>query len=105
MHKFFTIVFCLAFFMVCYGQPDIDEKINELISQMTLEEKIHMIHASGTFISGGVQRLGIPELRMSDGPCGIRMEIKRENWDLAGWNNDNGTYFPAQSALAATWDT
>jgi len=82
-----------------------DEKIDRLIKQMTLEEKINMIHASGTFLSGGIQRLGVPELRMSDGPCGIRMEIKRENWDLAGWTNDNGTYFPAHSALAATWDT
>ena len=105
MLTFLTIVICLKSFTGCYGQSDMDEKIDRLIKQMTLEEKINMIHASGTFLSGGVQRLGVPELRMSDGPCGIRMEINRENWDLAGWNNDNGTYFPAQSALAATWDT
>ena len=95
----------LALFNKDFGQADIDRKIDSLLKQMTLEEKINMIHASGIFISGGVQRLGIPELRMSDGPCGIRMEIKRETWDVAGWDNDNGAYFPAQTALAATWDT
>ncbi len=102
---FLAIAFCLKSFAGCYGQSDVEGKIDQLINQMTLEEKINMIHASGTFLSGGVQRLGVPELRMSDGPCGIRMEIKRENWDLAGWSNDNGTYFPAHSAIAATWDT
>jgi beta-glucosidase len=105
MLKFLAVFICIKSFTICYAQSDIDEITDKLIKQMTLEEKINMIHASGTFISGGVQRLGVPELRMSDGPCGIRMEIKRENWDLAGWNNDNGTYFPAQTALAATWDT
>lgn len=102
---FFSAVICLNSFTGCYGQSEPEEKIDKLIKQMTLEEKIGMIHASGTFLSGGVQRLGVPELKMSDGPCGIRMEIKRESWDLAGWTNDNGTYFPAHSALAATWDT
>ncbi len=77
----------------------------KLISQMTLEEKVNMIHASGTFTSGGVPRLGIPELRMSDGPCGVRMELKRENWDQLNWSNDNGTYLPAETAVSATWDT
>jgi beta-glucosidase len=102
--RFFIFTFCFGSFTGCQ-KPDINKQIDQLISQMTLEEKINMIHASGIFSSGGVPRLGIPDFRMSDGPCGIRMEIKKEDWSPAGWNNDNGTYFPAQTALAATWDT
>jgi beta-glucosidase len=97
-----TLILSL-FLQTSYTQKKND--LENLLGQMTLEEKINMIHASGIFISGGVARLGIPELRMSDGPCGVRMEIKRENWDQADWNNDNGAYFPSQTALAATWDT
>jgi beta-glucosidase len=93
---------CTVFiFTNCSTQND----TRKLISQMTLEEKVNMLHASGTFTSGGVPRLGIPELRMSDGPCGVRMEIKRENWEQLNWSNDNGVYLPAETALAATWDT
>lgn len=103
--KTLTGIIFLVLAQFVSAQSELDRKIDNLIRQMTLDEKIAMIHASGTFTSGGVPRLGIPELRMSDGPCGIRMEIKRENWDLVGWNNDNGTYLPAQTALAATWDT
>jgi beta-glucosidase len=90
---------------ISFCQTGIDKKIESLLSQLTLEEKINMVHASGIFISGGVPRLGIPELIMSDGPCGIRMEINRNNWMPSDWNNDNGSYFPSQTALAATWDT
>ena len=96
-----SIPFCLNIL----SQSKIDQKIDSLLNKLTLEEKINMIHGSGIFISGGVPRLGIPEITMSDGPSGVRMEINRENWMPAGWNNDNGTYFPSQTALAATWDT
>jgi len=47
---------------------------------MTVAEKINMIHASSSFTSGGVKRLGIPELVMSDGPHGVRPEHGRD-WD------------------------
>src|SRR5688500_12932118 len=55
-----------------------DAKIDSLISQMTLEEKVGMIHASSSFTSGGVKRLGIPEWTMSDGPHGLRKEHGRD---------------------------
>ena len=51
---------------------DVEEKIEQLIGQMTIEEKVNMIHASSPFTSGGVERLGIPEMIMSDGPHGVR---------------------------------
>ncbi|WP_281299148.1 glycoside hydrolase family 3 C-terminal domain-containing protein [Flavobacterium limnophilum] len=82
-----------------------DAEINKLISQMTLEEKIGMLHGNSMFSTGGVKRLGIPELKMADGPLGVREEISRDNWSAAGWTNDFATYYPASGALAATWNT
>ncbi|MCI9844346.1 glycoside hydrolase family 3 C-terminal domain-containing protein [Flavobacterium pectinovorum] len=83
---------------------DHDAEIDQLISQMTLEEKIGMLHGNSMFANAGVKRLGIPELKMADGPLGVREEISRDNWAPAGWTNDFATYYPAGGALAATWN-
>ena len=82
-----------------------DAEIDKLVSQMTLEEKIGMLHGNSMFTSGGVKRLGIPELKMADGPLGVREEISRDNWAPAGLTNDFATYYPAGGGLAATWNT
>jgi len=79
-------------------------KADSLLSQLTLEEKIAMIHARTKFSTGAVPRLGIPSLRMSDGPCGVRMEINLDNFDPIGWGNDDGIYLPALTAVASTWN-
>lgn len=84
---------------------EFDTKIEKLISQMTLEEKIGMLHGNSMFANGGVPRLGIPELKMADGPLGVREEISRDSWKPAGLDNDFATYYPASGALAATWNT
>jgi beta-glucosidase len=81
-----------------------DAEIDKLIAQMTLEEKIGMLHGNSMFTSGGVARLGIPELKMADGPLGVREEISRDSWAPAGLTNDFATYYPAGGALAATWN-
>src|SRR6187402_2247324 len=81
-----------------------DAAIEKLISQMTLEEKIGMLHGNSMFTSGGVKRLGVPELKMADGPLGVREEISRDSWAPAGLTNDFATYYPAAGALAATWE-
>lgn len=71
---------------------------------MTLEEKVAMIHANSSFTSGGVPRLGIPELVTSDGPHGVRLEHGRD------WRTDNdhvddsATYLPTGVCLASTWN-
>ena len=57
-----------------------EQKINALLQQMTLEEKVGMLHGNSSFSSTGVPRLGIPELVMSDGPHGVRTEHGR------GWS-------------------
>ncbi|MES2240266.1 MAG: glycoside hydrolase family 3 C-terminal domain-containing protein [Bacteroidota bacterium] len=81
-----------------------DVQIENLISQMTLEEKIGMLHGNSMFSTAGVKRLGIPELKMADGPLGVREEISRDNWAPAGLTNDFATYYPAAGALAATFN-
>ena len=83
---------------------EFDAEIDKLVSQMTLEEKIGMLHGNSMFTSGGVERLGIPELKMADGPLGVREEISRDNWAPAGLTNDFATYYPAAGALAATFN-
>lgn len=81
-----------------------DEKINSLIALMTLEEKVGMIHANSSFTTAGVERLGIPEWVMSDGPHGVRKEHGRD-WEADKDALDSGTSLPVGIALAATWNT
>lgn len=83
---------------------DLDERVADALSRMTMEEKVAILHAQSKFSSAGVPRLGIPELWCTDGPHGIRPEVKWDEWDQAGWTNDSCTAYPALSCLAATWD-
>ncbi|ROS90160.1 glycosyl hydrolase [Muribaculaceae bacterium Isolate-039 (Harlan)] len=82
----------------------LDERVEDALSRMTLQEKANMIHAQGKFSSAGVPRLGIPDLWMSDGPHGVRAEINWNDWGYSNRTNDSITAFPALTALAATWN-
>jgi beta-glucosidase len=82
----------------------IEERIEDALSRMTLEEKVAMCHAQSKFSSPGVPRLGIPENWMTDGPHGIRAEVLWDEWNTANWTNDACIAFPALTALAATWN-
>ena len=82
----------------------IDERVEDALARMTLEEKVSMIHAQSKFSSKGVPRLGIPELWTDDGPHGVRPEVFWDEWSQAGWTNDSCTAFPALTCLAATWN-
>ena len=82
----------------------IEERVEDALKRMTLEEKINIIHAQSKFSSTGVPRLGIPELWTTDGPHGIRPEVLWDEWDQAGWTNDSCMAFPALTCLAATWN-
>ena len=80
-----------------------DKKIDVVIAQMTLEEKVEMLHSKTNMSSAGVERLGIADMHYADGPFGIREEGVPNGFQSAGWTLDSATYFPTGSALAATW--
>ena len=80
-----------------------DKQIDGIIGQMTLEEKVNMLHAKFMFVSAGVERLGIADVKYADGPFGIREEMQPKGWMGLGWETDKATFFPTGSALAATW--
>ena len=77
----------------------LDQKVNKLVGQMTLDEKLDMIHGDG-FNIAPVKRLGILPINMSDASMGLR---------VTPWPSCKGlepsTAFPASLLLAATWDT
>ena len=76
----------------------------ELVQKLTLDEKIGMVHGAQLFQTKGVDRLGIPPLKMSDGPMGVRQEFQPSTWQTVGLSDDLVTYLPCNSALAATWN-
>ena len=83
----------------------IEERVEDALSRMTLEEKIAVIHAQSKFSSPGVKRLGIPEFWTSDGPHGVRPDVLWDDWQQAGHTNDSCVAFPALTCLASTWNT
>ena len=94
---FVTIIFVCYFFFCSFSQQPVyldetkpvDERIEDALSRMTLEEKIAMCHAQSKFSTPGCPRLGIPEIWMSDGPHGVRMEFVWDDWQHAHWTNDS----------------
>lgn len=100
-----TITFVLSFFLLLVSdmavgsdnvynmvKPDKENaRARELVSKMTLEEKCDYIGAVTSFVMRSVDRLGIPQIRMADGPQGIR-------------NNTVSTLYPSGILTAATWN-
>ncbi len=70
---------------------NVEARVDALIHGLTLEEKIDLISGRDEFYTFAIPRLGIPALKMADGPMGVR-------------NYGPSTAFPAGIALAATWD-
>jgi beta-glucosidase len=82
----------------------LEQRVENALSLMTMEEKVAICHAQSKFSSKGVPRLGIPEVWMSDGPHGVREEISWDSWGAAKFTNDSCTAFPALTCLAATFN-
>lgn len=82
-----------------------EDEITNIIAEMTLEEKINMLHGKNMFSSAGVERLNIPDIEYADGPFGIREEMEPHSWNSLHLSTDSATFFPTGSALAATWST
>lgn len=81
-----------------------EREIEGLLRELTLEEKIGMIHGAALFHTKGVDRLGIPPLYMSDGPMGVREEYADDSWQRLNRAEDAVSYLPSNSAIASTWN-
>ena len=77
-----------------------EARITEIINEMTLEEKVNMLHGKNMFSSAGVERLGIADMEYADGPFGIREEMEPHSWNPLNLATDSATFFPTGSALA-----
>ncbi len=82
----------------------VEQRIDDALSRMTLEEKIAVVHAQSKFSSPGVMRLGFPDFWTDDGPHGVRPDVLWDEWEQAGQTNDSCVAFPALTCLAATWN-
>ncbi len=86
------------------SQP-LETRVKDLLSRLTLEEKISLIHGDSKFTTAAIPRLGIPRRWLSDGPNGVREDISPNNWQPAGHTDDFSTAMPVGICLAATWDS
>ncbi len=84
----------------------LDQRVSDLLARMTIEEKATLLAGSGWMESAPIERLGIPAIKMADGPLGVR------NWmgssaitNAATAPKITSTSFPSGVAMAATWDT
>jgi beta-glucosidase len=82
----------------------IEQRVEDALSRMTLDEKIGVIHAQSKFSSRGVPRLGLPDFWTDDGPHGVRPDVLWDEWEQAGQTNDSCIAFPALTCLASTWN-
>ena len=96
--SFLSILLFSSFFIIEKNNNDvpyknemlsIEDRVNDLLQRMTLEEKIEMLGGTG-FETKAIDRLGIPPLNMTDGPLGVR-------WEEA-------TAFPSGILMGATWN-
>lgn len=112
MKKIIGVIACGLFLNAAAASSQVTDKekvqmekrIEKLIKKMTLEEKVGLLHGNSKFYVAGVERLGIPEWSLSDGPHGVCAEINRHDWAYAGWTNDSASYFPTGTAFAAAWN-
>ncbi|HEV3471403.1 MAG TPA: glycoside hydrolase family 3 C-terminal domain-containing protein [Pyrinomonadaceae bacterium] len=72
--------------------PEADARVEAMLKRMTLEEKIDLLGGTDGFFVRAVERVGLPRLKMADGPAGVR-------------NFGPATTMPSGIALAAAWNT
>ncbi|PKO00306.1 MAG: glycosyl hydrolase [Chloroflexi bacterium HGW-Chloroflexi-4] len=77
------------------------DKINEIISQMMLEEKAALCIGASNWTTTPIKRLGVPEMFVADGPHGLRRQPSATDSAIKSLP---ATCFPTASLLASTWD-
>lgn len=101
MCRFKILIFCIIISATCFAQEKVpvkagsetpEQRAEEILSRMTLEEKITMLGGYEDFYIRPNERLGIPAIKMADGPLGVR-------------NYGKATAFPAGICMASTWNT
>ena len=102
----FTATVALAQSVPVYldATKPIEQRVEDALKRMTLDEKIAVIHAQSKFSSPGIARLGMPDFWTDDGPHGVRPDVLWDEWMQAGQTNDSCVAFPALTCLAATWN-
>jgi beta-glucosidase len=70
-----------------------EARARDLLSRLTLEEKVALMAGAAAFTLEGVERLGVPRIRMCDGPTGVRSN-----------EGEPATVFPVGVAMASTWN-
>ncbi len=92
-----------------YKNPSlaVEQRVQDLLGRMTLQEKVAMLSGADWMQSVPNQRLGIPSIKMADGPLGIRSWAgpSSETSAEVAEQQITTTAFPAGVAMAATWDT
>jgi beta-glucosidase len=86
---FLMVQCCLA--QSAPQKPDVESRVHSILNKMTVEEKIEMLGGVNDFYTRPIPRLGVPSLKMSDGPMGVH------DYGLT-------TAYAAGIALAASWD-
>ncbi|MBR8534454.1 glycoside hydrolase family 3 C-terminal domain-containing protein [Carboxylicivirga sediminis] len=97
-----TFVFMAALSLSAQDK-ELEDKVNKLMSELTLEEKVSLCSGRDDWSTEPIERLDIPWIWMADGPHGLR---RAPATNKAGYGDQHpATCFPTASALSATWDT
>src|SRR5438045_6809441 len=80
-------------------ETNVYERVEELLSKLTLKEKVGLLAGQDNWNTLAIERLGIPSLTMTDGPHGVRANQREAN-RIVG----TATSFPTGVSMAASWN-
>ncbi|MFW5877711.1 MAG: hypothetical protein ACOCUP_01230, partial [bacterium] len=100
-----ALIIVLVFSSIIYnGEKTVEERVDSLLSQMTLEEKIKLITGRDYWGIAAIESAGIPEINFSNGPVGVRPEIRTPLYPEGVHDSVKTTAFPVPVAMASTWN-
>ncbi len=120
MKKIILLFFTMFQVAISYGQDNTNQKVDELIKKLALEEKVNLLLGTGMEVPGlmkaqvpekvdgaagntlAIPEKGIPSMVLADGPAGLRILPYREGDSTTSYFC---TAFPIETVLASSWDT